>query len=461
MTAEQLDRERDELISAFEDTHPVLKANADYYTAEARPAAVGVSVPPPMRKLLAQVGYPRLYVNALSDRLEVEGFRTGSEADGDKTLWDWWTANELDVQSVLAHTDALVNGRSFITVAAPAEDDLTIDPTVPIIRVEPATSLYAEKDPRTHQVVKAIRVSYTEKGGEVAGATLYKPDATYVWVYDGGWSTPTAVMHGLGVVPVVPLENTMLLSDRHGSSEITAELRSVTDAAARVMMNMQATAELMAVPQRLLFGVKPEELGVDPKSGQVMFDAYLARIMAFEDEGAKAQQFQAAELINFSHALRELAKHAAAYTGLPPQYLSTDSDNPASAEAIKASESRLVKNAERKCKVFGGAWEQAMRVAYKAMHGGPVPTEYFRMETVWRDPSTPTYAAKADAATKLFGAGQGVIPRERARIDMGYSIVEREEMRAWDEEDATLLANTILRGTTEGRTDGGDSREAE
>ena len=83
------------------------------------------------------------------------------------------------------------------------------------------------------------------------------------------------------------------------------------------------------------------------------------------------------------------------------------------------------------------------------------------METVWRDPSTPTYAAKADAATKLFGAGQGVIPRERARIDMGYSIVEREEMRAWDEEDATLLANTILRGTTEGRTDGGDSREAE
>jgi hypothetical protein len=44
---------------------------------------------------------------------------------------------------------------------------------------------------------------------------------------------------------------------------------------------------------------------------------------------------------------------------------------------------------------------------------------------------------------------------------MGYSIVEREEMRAWDEEDATLLANTILRGTTEGRTDGGDSREAE
>jgi hypothetical protein len=227
------------------------------------------------------------------------------------------------------------------------------------------------------------------------------------------------------------------------------------------MMNMQATAELMAVPQRLLFGVKPEELGVDPNTGQVLFDSYLARIMAFEDESAKAQQFQAAELINFSHALTELAKQAAAYTGLPPQYLSTDSDNPSSAEAIKASESRLVKNAERKCLVFGGAWEQAMRVAYKVMNGGAVPPEYFRMETVWRDPSTPTYAAKADAASKLFASGQGVIPRERARIDMGYTIVERDEMKKWDEDDASLLANTILSATAEGTDNGDDSKEAE
>lgn len=461
-TSEQLSRERDEMISEFEDTTQELQANADYYNAESRPHAIGVSVPIPMRKLLAQVGYPRLYVNALSDRLEVEGFRTDTEAEGDRMLWDWWTANRLDVQSVLAHTDALVNGRSYITVSTPTEDDLNIDPDVPIIRVEPATSLYAEKDPRTHEIVRAIRVSYTEKGGEVAGATMYTPESTYTWIVDkSGWSSPRVINHGLGIVPVVPLENTTLLSDRYGSSEITPELRSVTDAASRIMMNMQATAELMAVPQRLLFGVKPEELGVDPSTGQVLFDSYLARIMAFEDEGAKATQFQAAELINFSHALTELAKQAAAYTGLPPQYLSTDSDNPASAEAIKASESRLVKNAERKTKVFGGAWEQAMRVAYKAMNGGDVPTEYFRMETVWRDPSTPTYAAKADAATKLFGAGQGVIPRERARIDMGYTIVERAEMKAWDEEDASLLANTILAGTYAGTNNGDDSKEAE
>lgn len=234
-TSEQLSRERDEMITKFEESAQQLQANADYYNAESRPHAIGVSVPIPMRKLLAQVGYPRLYVNALSDRLEVEGFRTDTESEGDSMLWDWWTANGLDVQSVLAHTDALVNGRSYITVSTPTEDDFRIDPNVPIIRVEPATSLYAVKDPRTHEIVRAIRVSYAEKGGEVVGATMYTPESTYTWIVDkNGWSNPHVINHDLGIVPVVPLENTTLLSDRYGSSEITPELRSVTDAASQI-----------------------------------------------------------------------------------------------------------------------------------------------------------------------------------------------------------------------------------
>jgi hypothetical protein len=209
---------------------------------------------------------------------------------------------------------------------------------------------------------------------------------------------------------------------------------------------MAATSEIMAIPQRLLFGVRPEDIGVDPTTGEKLFDAYVARILAFEDPDAKAQQFSAAELRNFVDALDQLDRKAAAYTGLPPQYLSTNSQNPASAEAIKSSESRLVKKCERKNKLFGGAWEQAMRIAYRAAKGGDIPPDYYRMETVWRDPSTPTYSAKADAATKLYANGMGVIPKERARIDMGYTIAEREEMAAWDAQDNPL---GLLTGSTQ------------
>ena len=432
---------RDNLIQKFEQRTQDLKENTDYYESERRPDAVGVSVPRKMEEFLAKVGYPRTYVNSIADRLAVEGFRLGGADKADETLWDWWQANDLDVESTLGHTDALVHGRSYVTVAAPdPKVDLDVDPTVPIIRVEPPTSLYADIDQRTRKVTQAIRVTYGEDGSEVIAATLYLPENTMSWTREKGEFKLTGnIRHGMMLVPVVPLANRTRLSDLHGTSEITPELRSVTDAASRIMMDMQVTAELMAVPQRLIFGVKAEDLGIDSETGQTLFDAYIARILAFEESDGRAEQFLAAELRNFTEALDHLDKKAAQYTGLPPQYLATQSDNPASAEAIRASESRLVMAAEHKALIFGGAWEQVMRVAHKVMNpGGPIPPDMFRMEAKWRDPSTPTYAAKADAAAKLYANGMGVIPRERARIDIGYTEIERLEMQKWDKEEDAM-----------------------
>ncbi|UAW09271.1 portal protein [Mycobacterium phage Timothy] len=441
--------ERDEMISAFEEAARGLSENTSYYEAERRPEAIGVTVPPAMQELLAHVGYPRLYVDSIAERQSVEGFRLGDADEADEELWQWWQANNLDIEAPLGYTDAYVHGRSYITISRPDPQlDLSWDPNIPIIRVEPPTRMHAQIDPRIGRVAKAIRVAYDEEGNEVQAATLYLPTGTFGWFkQDNEWYDWFNDQHGLGVVPVVPLPNRTRLSDLYGTSEITPELRSMTDAAARILMLMQATAELMGVPQRLIFGIKPEEIGVDPETGQTFFDAYLARILAFEDAEGKIQQFSAAELANFTNALDQIAKQVAAYTGLPPQYLSTASDNPASAEAIRAAESRLIKKVERKNLIFGGAWEEAMRIAYRLMKGGEVPPDMLRMETVWRDPSTPTYAALADAAVKLYGNGQGVIPRERARKDMGYSIAERAEMRRWDEEEAAMgigLINTYV-----------------
>ncbi|QLF84576.1 portal protein [Mycobacterium phage Gail] len=431
---------RDEMVSKFEDASKDLKGNTSYYDAERRPEAIGVTVPKQMQKLLAHVGYPRLYVDSVAERQAVEGFRLADQEEPDETLWQWWQANDLDIEAPLGYTDAYVHGRSWITLAMPDPKlDLGWDPTIPKIRVEPPTRMHATIDPRIGKVSRAIRVAYDEEGNEIQAATLYTMNDTFGWFKaNGEWQEWFNVKHGLGVVPVVPLSNRTRLSDLYGTSEITPELRSMTDAAARILMLMQATAELMGVPQRIMFGIKPEEIGVDSETGQMLFDAYMARILGFEDAEGKIAQFSAAELANFTNALDQIAKQVAAYTGLPPQYLSTAADNPASAEAIRAAESRLIKKVERKNLLFGGAWEEVMRLAWRMAKGGDVPPNMLRMETIWRDPSTPTYAAKADAAVKLYGAGAGVIPRERARIDMGYSVAERTEMRRWDEEEQSM-----------------------
>ncbi|QGH79684.1 portal protein [Gordonia phage Anon] len=449
---------RDEMVSAFEDSAKNLESNTAYYEAERRPEAIGVTVPREMQTLLAHVGFPRLYVDSIAERQTLEGFRLGDAEEVDKDLWAWWQANNLDIDAPLGYTDAYIHGKSYITISKPdPKIDIGWDPNTPIIKVEPPTRMHAEIDPRINRVSRAIRVAYDAEGNEVQAATLYLPNDTVGWFKDteGEWQEWFSVTHGLGAVPVVPLPNRTQLSDLYGTSEITPELRSMTDAAARILMLMQATAELMGVPQRLMFGVKPEEIGVDQETGQTLFDAYLARILAFEEADGKVAQFSAAELANFVTALDSIAKQVAAYTGLPPQYLSTAADNPASAEAIRAAESRLIKKVERKNIIFGGAWEEAMRLATRVMKGGDVPPDMLRMETIWRDPATPTYAAKADAAAKLYNGGTGIIPRERARMDMGYSETEREEMRKWDEQEAAMGLG--LMGTMYSETPGASS----
>src|SRR5690606_41536045 len=108
----------------------------------------------------------------------------------------------------------------------------------------------------------------------------------------------------------------------------------------------------MAMPQRYLFGVDPDEIAPNGSPAEVL-DAYMARIIAVKDPEGKAGQFMAAELRNYIDGIERLWKDAAAYTGLPRQYLSFASDNPASAEAIRSAESRLVKKCERKARQFG------------------------------------------------------------------------------------------------------------
>jgi hypothetical protein len=436
--------QKDWMIIRFDEANWHLSDDRDYYLSKRRPEAIGIAVPKEMEKLLAHVGYPRLYVDAISERLQIEGFRLGSQTDADEDLWDWWQANNLDVQAPLGFTDALVYGRSYITVSAPDPDDPTADPKVPVICVEPPSRLWADIDPRTRKVIRAIRVVRDYRPGyphQVIAATLYLPNETYYWTVQaiGGLKLTDHVVHDIGVVPVIPMLNQTSLADLNGTSQITPEIRAVTDAAARILMDMQGAAELMAIPQRLLFGVNPQDIGVDPTTGNSQYDAYMARILAFADPEGSATQFAAAELQNFVSALDQLDKKAAAYTGLPPQYLSVQSDNPASAEAIKASESRLVMHCERKATLYGGAWEDAMRVAYLVMNPGKIPPDYLRLESIWQDPSTPTYAAKADAATKLYANGMGVIPREQARIDMGYTVEQRLEMKEWDKEESPAI----------------------
>jgi hypothetical protein len=57
-----------------------------------------------------------LIVLASVERLEVTGFRTGVNDEGDAAIWRRWQENNLDNGSVLAHTEAVKTGRAYVIV---------------------------------------------------------------------------------------------------------------------------------------------------------------------------------------------------------------------------------------------------------------------------------------------------------------------------------------------------------
>lgn len=103
-------------------------------------------------------------------------------------------------------------------------------------------------------------------------------------------------------------------------------------------------------------------------------------------------------------------------------------DTPTSAEAMRAAKERLIQRAEKKQALFGDPFELLTRVGL-AMSGVDV-SELGEVETVWRDPATPSINAKT--ANMLQAQAQGVISAETARDFLALSPEQkaRENARA-------------------------------
>src|SRR5690606_1859304 len=109
----------------------------------------------------------------------------------------------------------------------------------------------------------------------------------------------------------------------------------------KMATDMMVAGEFVAIPLRALFGVPPDGFKDEKGNPLTVLQALMGRLLTIPDEQVKAFEFAAAQLSNFTTAMREIAQLVASISGLPPHYMGMASDNPASAEAIAASEARL------------------------------------------------------------------------------------------------------------------------
>lgn len=404
------------------------------------------------------LGWPMLAVEPLEERLDLLTFRypEDDEVDpdarpdelasvaGDANLQRVWQNNDLDEESQMGHLDALVMKRAYVTVGV-NEDDADM----PLVTVESPLEMFALIDPRTREVRAALR-RWTDDYDFLTQtqnqyATLYLPNSTS-WFDRGpnGWRETGRDVHKVGKPLVAALTNRGRLAARYGQSELTPSLLSLSDAANKIATDMMVAAEFHMLPLRAIFGVGPEDFEDEQGNRQSKLQILMGRLLAVPGGGpgeppVTAHEFTSSSLTNFHDTLNQLARHASGLIGVDPSVLGmATGDNPASAEALKSREVRLIKKAERKQKAFGGGWERAMRLVRRLQEDDWDP-EAARLEAVWRDAATPTRAQAADAAVKLV-QGQ-IIPKQQAREDLGYTPAQQRRMEALDKAASDPLAD--------------------
>lgn len=363
---------------------------------------------------------PRLAVTSLTERLRVTGFQ-GVD------VWDDWLRNDLDQESAIAHREALLLGQSFVIVWADRYGR-------PQVTVESPKQVACVRDPGTRRITAAVKRWETEKTTE---AVLYGPDeivrlrAEQTGATIHGFKVVDSIANPLAVVPVVRLLNSDRLLDE-GVSEID-DLKPLCDGLNKILTDLLVTSEYVGRPRRWATGIELTEDPVLDAEGNDTGETVAVnpfpegnRMMISEAAESKFGQLEAADLRGYAEAVNVLLGQIMACSALPAHYIGQLSDQPASADALRAAEASLTARAEARQQQFGRSWEDVARLMV-AVRDGVDPLQV-DVRVKWADASTRSIAQEADAVVKLYSAG--LLPASYALQRLGYGDDEITEIRA-------------------------------
>lgn len=379
------------------------------------------------------INWCELFIDWIDARCQVEGFRLNGLDAADDDLWEIWQRNDLDEDQSPNNVASLVTGVSWGMVG-PSEAGA-------LITIESPDSVAVEVDPRTRRVIAGekawksdplnaledmVEVWMPASNGGVRVSTFVngkkEGEATHDWMATG------SKLQTSPEVPIVPFFNRK--RNGQGRSELRA-LKPVVDAANQIATNMMAGVEHHAVPRKWGLGLREEDF--KDKDGNPLPAWKIATgavwVNPFDEDHPDAKpevgQFAASDLRNFHESISLLGRIGAGLCNIAPHEFGFGvADNPASADGIEAAKESGVRRVERTHVARGSSYEKVMRIA-SAIEGRD-PSAMVRLETVWRDPSTPTQQAKVQAAALAYS--QGLADLRQAREDAGYSATQIKAM---------------------------------
>ena len=265
---------------------------------------------------------------------------------------------------------------------------------------------------------------------------------------------PNPQRNPMGEVPVVELPNRPRL-DGTAVSEV-AGVGSMQHAINLLWAYLFTTADFASFPQRVVMGQDKPKIPVLDEDGQVVGQRDVPlerfgqdRVVWLTGQKTSIDQWDAADLKQFTDIIEVQVGHVAAQTRTPQHYLVGKMAN-LSAEALVAAESGLVKKVEEQQMFLGPRIQEIFRLVALAKDDRGKADAIMAGKVLWRDAESRSETQVADKIIKLRQAGfpfkylieeYGVSPTDAARI---IRLKNEELQEAAQRDVAALMGGTGL-----------------
>ncbi len=363
---------------------------------------IGLTIPAELRmRYKATLGWSAKAVDALADRLVFREF-----ANDNFNLNEIFRMNNPDTLFDSAILSALVSSCCFVYIS-PGDEPV---PRLQVIEGANATGII---DPITGLLSEGYAVLRRDDHDRPELEAYFTPGRTdYI---ENGEVTP--VENNAPFPLLVPIIHRPDAVRPFGRSRITRAAMYYQRYARRTLERADITAEFYSFPQKYVTGLSQD---AEP------MDTWLATVSSMlqftkdeQGDSPKLGQFTTPSMSPFTEQLRTAASGFAGETGLTLDDLGFVSDNPSSAEAIKAAHETLRVAAKKAQRNFGSGFLNVGFLAACLRDDFPYQRKMF-YETVpkWEpvfEPDASTMSLVGDGAIKINTAIPGYFDGETMR----------------------------------------------
>ncbi len=352
-------------------------------------------IPPNFMWMAEVLGWCATSVDSLATRLSFREFK-----DDHFDLNTIFSMNNLDILPDSAIHSALIGSCSFIYISE-GEDGI---PRLQVIDGSDATGI---KDHTTGLLTEGYAVIERDEYDRPELEAYFTPGRTEY--YQGGdLIRVDDLAHMVAHPLLVPIVYRADAKRPFGHSRISRASMALMQGALRTLLRSEVSAEFYSFPQKYITGLSQD---AEFNSFKANMSSFLA-ITADEDaKEPKLGQFSQQSMSPYTEQIRTFASLFAGENGLTLNDLGFVTDNPSSAEAIKASHENLRGTARKAQKGFSSGFLNAGFLAACIRDAFPYKRQQFYLtKAAWEpifEPDSSMLVSIGDAASKINTAVPG------------------------------------------------------